>query len=65
MSLNFSDVASQSCIHKVLLYAIKFCDMWPVTSHPKEGVLGFLLPLKISHLGSVWSHVPWVQWQAH
>jgi hypothetical protein len=46
MSLNFSDVASQSCIHKVLLHAVKFCDMGPVTSHPKEGVLRIFIAIK-------------------
>jgi hypothetical protein len=33
------------------------------TSPPKKMCCGFLL--KIHNLSQVWSHEPWVQWQAH
>jgi hypothetical protein len=35
------------------------------TSCLKEGVLQIFLPLKIHHLGQVWTCDLWVQWQAH
>jgi hypothetical protein len=35
------------------------------TSHPKEGVLRILSPLKIHCLCRVWTRDSWIQWQAH
>jgi hypothetical protein len=35
------------------------------TSHPKEGVLRILSPLKIHRLNRVRTLNLWVQWQAH
>jgi hypothetical protein len=35
------------------------------TSHPKEGVLRILSPLKVYRLGQVCTCNPWFQWQTH
>jgi hypothetical protein len=52
---------------RVLLHAIKSYNMRPPALLPLERKVccRFLLPLKPHWLIWVWTHEPWVQWQAH
>jgi hypothetical protein len=53
-------------LRSYFLHAAKFYNMKPIALLPlrRKVCCGFLSPLKIHHLGRVWTGEPWIQWQA-